>query len=295
MKSSKKLAVSKIIMGIILIFLAASMLIPMLNILAQSLSHPDKVHALKGWDILPKGFSLVNFQVILSQPLVIRSILNSVFITVVGTFLNLVMTASAAYVLTRPGLVGKNIFMYFFIIMMIFEPGIIQEYFLMKDIHLLDSLFSMVFYKCVNVYYLIILMRFMEDIPGSLIEAARIDGAGHVNVLFKIMMPLCKVPLLTVGMFYAVFRWNEFFKSSIFLTSKKNTVLQVLLKQFVVNSDTQVIVGAANIMANNNIAQLDNGSLKAATIVIAVIPILLLYPIILKYYTSDVLAGGVKE
>lgn len=278
MKSSKKLSVSKIIMGIILIFLAASMLIPMLNILAQSLSHPDKVHALKGWDILPKGFSLVNFQVILSQPLVIRSILNSVFITVVGTFLNLVMTASAAYVLTRPGLVGKKIFMYFFIIMMIFEPGIIQEYFLMKDIHLLDSLFSMVFYKCVNVYYLIILMRFMEDIPGSLIEAARIDGAGHVNVLFKIMMPLCKVPLLTVGMFYAVFRWNEFFKSSIFLTSKKNTVLQVLLKQFVVNSDTQVIVGAANIMANNNIAQLDNGSLKAATIVIAVIPILLLYP-----------------
>lgn len=295
MKSSKKLSVSKIIMGIILIFLAASMLIPMLNILAQSLPHPDKVHALKGWDILPKGFSLVNFQVILSQPLVIRSILNSVFITVVGTFLNLVMTASAAYVLTRPGLVGKKIFMYFFIIMMIFEPGIIQEYFLMKDIHLLDSLFSMVFYKCVNVYYLIILMRFMEDIPGSLIEAARIDGAGHVNVLFKIMMPLCKVPLLTVGMFYAVFRWNEFFKSSIFLTSKKNTVLQVLLKQFVVNSDTQVIVGAANIMANNNIAQLDNGSLKAATIVIAVIPILLLYPIILKYYTSDVLAGGVKE
>lgn len=295
MKSSKKLSVSKIIMGIILIFLAASMLIPMLNILAQSLSHPDKVHALKGWDILPKGFSLVNFQVILSQPLVIRSILNSVFITVVGTFLNLAMTASAAYVLTRPGLVGKKIFMYFFIIMMIFEPGIIQEYFLMKDIHLLDSLFSMVFYKCVNVYYLIILMRFMEDIPGSLIEAARIDGAGHVNVLFKIMMPLCKVPLLTVGMFYAVFRWNEFFKSSIFLTSKKNTVLQVLLKQFVVNSDTQVIVGAANIMANNNIAQLDNGSLKAATIVIAVIPILLLYPIILKYYTSDVLAGGVKE
>ena len=295
MKSSKKLSVSKIIMGIILIFLAASMLIPMLNILAQSLSHPDKVHALKGWDILPKGFSLVNFQVILSQPLVIRSILNSVFITVVGTFLNLVMTASAAYVLTRPGLVGKKIFMYFFIIMMIFEPVIIQEYFLMKDIHLRDSLFSMVFYKCVNVYYLIILMRFMEDIPGSLIEAARIDGAGHVNVLFKIMMPLCKVPLLTVGMFYAVFRWNEFFKSSIFLTSKKNTVLQVLLKQFVVNSDTQVIVGAANIMANNNIAQLDNGSLKAATIVIAVIPILLLYPIILKYYTSDVLAGGVKE
>lgn len=291
----KKISIPKIIMGIILILLAASMLIPMLNILAQALSHPDRVHELKGWNILPKGFSLINFQVVLSQPLVLRSVMNSVFITVTGTFLNVVMTSSAAYVLTRPGLVGKKVFMYFFIVMMIFEPGIIQEYFLMKDIHLLDSLFAMVFYKCVNVYYLIILMRFMEDIPGSLIEAARIDGAGHISVLFKIMIPLCKVPLLTVGMFYAVFRWNEFFKSSIFLTSKSNTVLQVLLKQFVVDSDTQVIVGASELMANSNIAQLNNGSLQAATIVIAVIPILLLYPIILKYYTSDVLAGGVKE
>lgn len=291
----KKISIPKIIMGIILILLAASMLIPMLNILAQALSHPDRVHELKGWNILPKGFSLINFQVVLSQPLVLRSVMNSVFITVTGTFLNVVMTSSAAYVLTRPGLVGKKVFMYFFIVMMIFEPGIIQEYFLMKDIHLLDSLFTMVFYKCVNVYYLIILMRFMEDIPGSLIEAARIDGAGHISVLFKIMIPLCKVPLLTVGMFYAVFRWNEFFKSSIFLTSKSNTVLQVLLKQFVVDSDTQVIVGVSELMANSNIAQLNNGSLQAATIVIAVIPILLLYPIILKYYTSDVLAGGVKE
>ncbi len=109
------------------------------------------------------------------------------------------------------------------------------------------------------------------------------------------MIPLCRIPLITVGMFYAVFRWNEFFKSSIFLTSKNHTVLQVLLRQFVVNSDSQVIVGASNILANNNIAQLDNASLKAATIVVAVVPILLLYPIILKYYTNGVMSGGVKE
>jgi len=185
--------------------------------------------------------------------------------------------------------------MYFFIIMMIFEPGIVQEYFLMKNIHLLDNLFSMVIYRGVNVYYLIILMRFMEEVPASIQEAARIDGAGHYNILFKIMIPLCRIPLITVGMFYAVFRWNEFFKSSIFLTSKNHTVLQVLLRQFVVNSDSQVIVGASNILANNNIAQLDNASLKAATIVVAGVPILLLYPIILKYYTNGVMSGGVKE
>lgn len=291
----KKISIGKLIIGIIMTLLALTMLVPLLNILAKALSDPEKVYLLKGYDILPKGFSAINFQVILSQPIVIRSVCNSLFITIAGVFLNIVLTSSAAYALTRPNLVGKKIFMYFFIVMMIFEPGIIQEYFLMKDIQLLDSLMSMVLYKSVNVYYLIILMRFMEDIPSSIIEASTIDGANHLNILFKIVMPLSKAPLMTVGMFYAVFRWNEFFKSSIFLTSKSNTVLQVLLRQFVVNSDSQVIVGAANILANNNIARLDNGSLKATTIVIAVVPILLLYPIILKYYTGDALSGGVKQ
>lgn len=295
MRLRKKISIGKTICGFIMILLALCMLVPLLNILAKSLSHPDLVHSLKGYDILPKGFSLINYEVIFNQPVVVRSILNSVIITVFGVAINIVLTSSAAYVLTRPGLVGKKVFMYFFIVMMIFEPGIVQEYLLMKDLSLLDNLLSMIIYKSVNVYYLIILMRFMEEVPGSIEEAAKIDGAGHVSVLFKIMIPLCKTPLITVGMFYAVYRWNEFFRSSIFLTSKSHTVLQVLLRQFVVNSDSQVIVGAANILANNNIAQLDNGSLKAATIVVAVVPILLLYPIILKYYTSGVMSGGVKE
>lgn len=295
MKRLKKISLGKTICAAIMILIALVMIVPLLNILAKSVSHPDMVSKLKGYDILPKGFSLVNYQVIMNNPIVLRSIFNSLIVTIGGVTINIILTASAAYVLTRPNLVGKKIFMYFFIIMMIFEPGLVQEYLLMKDIHLLDNLLSMVLYKSVNVYYLIILMRFMEEVPISLVEAAGIDGAGHIKILFKIIIPLCKVPLLTVGMFYAVYRWNEFFKSSIFLTSKNNTVLQVLLRQFVVNSDSEVIIGAANILANNHIAQLDNGSLKATTIVVAVIPILLLYPIILKYYTSGVLSGGVKE
>jgi putative aldouronate transport system permease protein len=295
MRPGRKISFIKLICGFILLLMALCMLVPLLNILAKSLSHPDLVHKLKGYDILPKGFSTINYQVILGRPIVVRSIINSIIITVTGVAVNIVLTSSAAYVLTRPGLIGKKVFMYFFIVMMIFEPGIVQEYLLMKDLHLLDHLLSMIIYKSVNVYYLIILMRFIENVPQSIEEAAKIDGAGHMNILFKIMIPLCKTPLITVGMFYAVYRWNEFFKSSIFLTSKNNTVLQVLLRQFVVDSDSQVIVGAANILANNNIAQLDNGALKAATIIVAVVPILLLYPLVLKYYTSGVMSGGVKE
>ena len=294
MRKIKKLSIGKLLCAVIMILITLVMIIPLLNILAKSISHPDLVSQLKGYHILPKGFSTVNYQVILNNPIVTRSVINSILVTVSGVAINIILTASAAYVLTRPNLVGKKFFMYFFIVMMIFEPGLVQEYLLMKDIHLLDNLLAMVLYKSVNVYYLIILMRFMEEVPRSLEEAASIDGAGHIKILFRIIIPLCKIPLLTIGMFYAVYRWNEFFKSSIFLTSKNNTVLQVLLRQFVVNSDSEVIVGAANILANNQIAQLNNGSLKAATIVIAVIPILLLYPIILKYYTVGVLSGGVK-
>jgi putative aldouronate transport system permease protein len=164
-----------------------------------------------------------------------------------------------------------------------------------KDLHLLDSLWSMVLYRTINVFYLIIMMRFIEEIPDSLIEAARIDGAGHMRLFVRIVLPLSRIPLLTLGMFYAVARWNEFFKSSIFLSSRENTVLQVLLRQFVVEKDTTTLIGAVDLMKNSNIAQLDFESLKAATIVIAMVPILMLYPIILKYYTNGVMEGGIKE
>lgn len=291
----RKFSLSQLIIILILCSLALIMLVPILNIFAQSFSDPNLVNKLQGYDILPKGFSLINYEVILSNDIVWRSVLNSIFITVTGVAINILLTSSTAYVLTRKGLVGKKVIMYFLIVVMIFEPGIVQEYFVMKNIGLLDNLWSMVLYKSVNVYYLIILMRFFEDVPESLIEAATIDGAGHMSILFRIMLPLSKIPLLTVGMFYGVSRWNEFFKSSVYLSSKKNTVLQVLLRQFVINSDSQVLVGASNLFANNAIAKLNNGSLKAATIVIAMIPILMIYPVILKHYTSGVLSGGVKE
>ncbi|MFB6367032.1 carbohydrate ABC transporter permease [Paenibacillus elgii] len=291
----KKLTVSKTLIGLLLTLLTLTMFVPIVNLFARALSHPDRVHQLKGYDLLPKGFSLINFQVVLGNPIVGKALMNSLFITVVGTGLCIFFTTIAAYVLTRKNLVGKTPIMIFLIVIMIFEPGIVQEYMVMKDLHLLDSLWSMVLYRMINVYYLIIMMRFLEEIPESLLEAARIDGAGHMTLFIRIVMPLARIPLLTIGMFYAIAKWNEFFKSSIFLSSRENTVLQVLLRQFVVERDTSTLVGAANLLQNNNIAQLDFSSLKAATIVIAMIPILMLYPIILKYYTSGVMDGGVKE
>lgn len=291
----KKIKWYSIIIYSILFLVTLTMLIPMLNILAQSLSDPAKVYALKGMDILPKGFTFINYEVLLSNPQIGKSILNSVFITVVGTFLNLLFTALAAYVLTRPGLVGRKFFMTLLIIIMVFEPGMIQEYLVVKGLGLIDSYLAIILYKSISVYYLIILMRFFEEVPASILEAAKVDGAGHFTIFTKVILPLSKPAMATLALFYGVFHWNEYFRASIYLNSQSKWPLQLLLRQFVVLRDNTAILGVNNVTSMDAISKLDYGSLQAGTIILAILPLLLFYPVILKYYVKGSLDGGVKE
>ncbi|MCI6151442.1 MAG: carbohydrate ABC transporter permease [Flintibacter sp.] len=290
-KKFKLPQISSVCINAIMVFVLLVVLVPMLNLVAKSFSDPAKVAGMPGWQIIPAGFSLINYEIIFSNPAIWRALLNSVFITVVGVALNVVVTSMAAYAMTRPVLPGKKLFMAFFIMMMIFEPGIIQEYFVIKGLGLMDNLWSMVLYNTVTVYNLILLMRFFSDTPEAILEAAAIDGAGHLNILFKVFLPMNKIPIMTVGMFYAVARWNEFFRSSVFLTSNKNTVLQVFLRRFVVEGDSTVLASLGNI----DLTGVNMTSLKSATIVVVILPILCMYPFILKHYTSGVMQGGVKE
>lgn len=290
-KKFKLPQISSVCINGIMVFVLLVVLVPMLNLVAKSFSDPAKVAGMPGWQIIPAGFSLINYEIIFSNPAIWRALLNSVFITVVGVALNVVVTSMAAYAMTRPVLPGRKLFMAFFIMMMIFEPGIIQEYFVIKGLGLMDNLWSMVLYNTVTVYNLILLMRFFSDTPEAILEAAAIDGAGHLNILFKVFLPMNKIPIMTVGMFYAVARWNEFFRSSVFLTSNKNTVLQVFLRRFVVEGDSTVLASLGNI----DLTGVNMTSLKSATIVVVILPILCMYPFILKHYTSGVIQGGVKE
>lgn len=282
---------STVVINAVMVFVLVVVLIPMLNLVAKSFSDPAQVAGMSGWRIIPAGFSLINYQIIFSNPAIWRALFNSLFITVIGVALNVVVTSMAAYALTRPNLPGKKLFMAFFIMMMIFEPGIIQEYFVVKGLGLLDNIWAMVLYNSVTVYNLILLMRFFSDTPQAILEAAAIDGAGHIATLFKVFLPMNKIPIMTVGMFYAVARWNEFFRSSVYLTSNKNTVLQVFLRRFVMEGDSTVLASLGNI----DLTGVNMSSLKAATIVVVILPILCMYPFILKHYTSGVMQGGVKE
>lgn len=291
-KTREKFTFSQLILTAIMLLVALTMLVPLLNIIANSFSDPAKSPGMSGLRIIPDGFSLLNYQVVLSNNTIATSLWNSIKITVIGTAINILLTTMAAYALTRPRLLFKQAIMIFLIIMMLFDPGTVPEYLTIKQLGLMGSQWSVILVTAVSVYYLIIMMRYFKAVPQEICESALIDGAGHMRLLFSIMMPLAKAGIATITLFYAVVRWNEYFRAGIYITKNSQTTLQVILRQYVVNNDTVTLIGDR--MINKYVNILDYNALKNATIVIAIIPVLLLYPIVLKYYTKDVFAGSVK-
>lgn len=263
-KKKEKLDIWQILLMVMLLLFSLTILFPLLHILARSLSDPAQSGQMKGLEIFPRGLSLINYKLIFSNKNLVPSIFNSVFITVVGTALNIGLTITAAYVLTRPGLVGKKILMSFFIIMMLFDPGIVPEYMVMKKVGLMGSRWSVILGQAVNVYYLVIMMRYFEAVPQSLCDAARIDGAGDLTILCKIIAPLSKAGIATLTMFYAVLRWNEYYRAGIYISKISKVPLQVILRKFVVAGDVTTLVGTQNLFDYNALAKLDYTALQYA-------------------------------
>ncbi|GAB6109426.1 carbohydrate ABC transporter permease [Fusibacter bizertensis] len=295
MKRNRIFTPAQLGLMIVLGALTLTMVVPLLNILAKSLSSPEASKTMSGLAIIPKDFSLINYKIVFNHPALMNALWNSIFVTVIGTAINIILTTTAAYVLTRPKLIFKKIIMIFLIFMMLFEPGLVPEYLVIQKLGLMGSKWSVILIAAVNVYYLIIMMRYFEEIPESIFEAASIDGAGHIRTLFSVVFPLSKPGIATITMFYAVARWNEYFRASIYLVRAKDTLFQVVLRQFVILGDTASIVGQQNLFNYNDLARVDYAALKGATIIVAIIPVLLLYPIVLRYYAKDVMGGGVKE
>lgn len=295
MKLKKILSPKQILLTLLLLFIALTMIVPLLNILAMSLSSPEASVSMSGIRIIPKDLDFINYRIVFNHPVLMRSVFNSIFITVVGTLINITLTSLAAYALTRPNLTLKKPIMVFLIIMMLFDPGLVPEYLVVQDLGLMGSRWSVILITSVNVYYLVIMMRYFEGVPKDIIEAGTLDGLSHMNMLTKIIVPLSSAGIATITMFYSVIRWNEYFKASIYILNQKDTVLQVILRQFVVLGDTVSLIGQQNIFNYNDFARVDYNALKAATIIVAIIPILIIYPVVLKFYTKDALAGSIKE
>lgn len=277
-----------------LLFIVVLTLQPMLHLLAISLSDPGEVPGMSGLAILPQGLSLDVWTLLATHPSVQSGLINSIIITVGGTFINVVATALMAWALSRPGLPGRRIFFVIVLVTIVFEPGIIPDYFVMQSIGLLGSYWSVILYKAVNAWYLIILVRFFEEVPKELLEAAELDGANAFQMLWTVVLPLVKPALATITLFYFVFHWNEFFRAMIYLNDPDKWPLQVVLRQFVIEGDKLAMVGLTAMNAGTGASQISVRALNAGMIILTILPILAIYPLILKFFTKGTMSGAIK-
>ena len=268
---------------------------PLLNLLAWALTPTNNVHLLDGLDIFPKGFDIDVFKLMLSNPRVLISFTNSIYITSVGLCLNIFFTSIAAYALSKSYLPGRNIILTIIIFTMVFEPSIVTEFLVVKKIGLFDSYWSIILYKMVNVYYLILMIRFFKELPDAYFEAAEIDGANHFQTFYYIVLPLSVPAMMVIGLFYTVAHWNEYFHAMIYLNDTSKWPLQVLLREFAIVGDRGSMVSYQNILEWGDATQIDIRRMRATIIFITLFPILLLFPLILKYFTKGINLGGIKE
>ncbi len=283
-----------VIYGIVLL-LGLCCLFPLLNILAISFSGSAAVSA-NSVGIIPVDFTLTAYNKILSDGQFWRSFMISVIRVVLALALNLAVTVPMAYAMTKSKkeFRARNIYMNLLIFAMLFNGGMIPTYILVRNLGLLNSIWSLVLPGALPIFNVIMLMNFFLGIPKSLEEAALIDGASPFQVLIKIMVPCAKPSIATVSLFSIVGSWNDFFSGLIYMQKVENYPIMTYIQSL--NVDIQELLkSGASSSALENVTELSNRNLNAAKIVVAVIPLLLIYPILQKYLITGMVMGSVKE
>ncbi|WP_458792862.1 carbohydrate ABC transporter permease [Yoonia sp. MH D7] len=267
---------------------------PILNLLAISLSDPANVPGMSGLAVIPEGLSFDIWTLLANHPAVQRGLVNSLFITLAATLLNVTFTALMAWALSRQRLPLRRTIFILVLITIVFEPGIIPDYFVMRRLGLLDEYASVIIFKMVNAWYLIILIRFFEEVPEELIEAAELDGANPFQVFWRVVLPLAKPALATITLFYIVYHWNDFLRPMIYFNDQDKWPLQVVLRQFVLVGDKAAIVGLESMGSYTGASQIDFKAFRAGMILFTILPVLMIYPLILKYFTKGTMSGALK-
>ncbi len=289
----KKSVASKIFDRVNYIFLgifALSTLLPLLYVIAGSFASEYQLST-EAFFLIPKEISLDAYEYILSSNTILRSAFVAIFVTLTGTLINLFFSVTMAYPLSKSELVGRNKFINIVIITMVFSGGLIPTFLVVKGLGLLDTFWALLLPVAISPFNLIVIKSFFQEIPKELEEAAIIDGCSTFGVLWKIILPLSKPVLAAVGLFYAVGHWNSFFPALMYLSSPEKWPLQVILRQMVMLA--QISVGDMDAL-DPDFVQPAEQAIKMAVIVLAVIPILCVYPFVQKYFTKGVMIGGIK-
>ena len=278
-----------IVFVIFCLIISAMCIIPMLNLLAKSLSGTDFLVRNEVY-ILPKGLNFNAYSTVLKDPKYIRAFFWTVFLTVVCTILSLTMTTLCAFPLIFENLRGRHAINIFITITMFFNAGTIPNYLLMQKLHLLSNPLVLILPGVMSVYNMIIMRSFFYGIPDSLRESAEIDGATFFEILRLIYLPLSKPVMATLALFYAVGRWNSYSDALMYMREAKYYPLQLLLYN-IINNINQVEVATQEGFSAPGLSE----SLKAAIVMFSTVPILCIYPFLQKYFIHGVTLGAVKE
>lgn len=272
-----------------LIVLAVSCIYPFIYTIAVSLSDQHAIITMKvvAW---PVGFQIASYKSFLHDINFYRSFLNTVYVTALGTTINLIMTTITAYPLSKRGFRGGSLIMKLIVFTMLFSGGTIPSYLLIKNLHMIDSFWALMLPGAINTFNLIIMKTFFAGIPKELEEAATIDGCNELQILIRIYIPLSLTVMATLGLFYAVNHWNSYMNALIYINDIKKFTLQVKLKQLLVDDQFTQTGGLSGDDHNTVIQE----SLKSAIIVISTIPMLVIYPFLQKYFVKGVMVGAVK-
>lgn len=270
----------------LLLLMSITILYPVLHVLAVSFSNNNNV--VRGEvGIIPIRPNLEAYRYMFRYNLLGSGFKNSLFILIVGTSINLLMTMMTAYPLAKKSLIGRRFLMLMITFTMMFSGGLIPNYIVIVKLGLVDSLWSLILPGCVSAYNMIIMKNFFEALPAELNEAARIDGMSEMKILFRIVVPLSLPSLCTIGLFYGVGHWNAYFNATIYLNSRSRWPLQVVLRNLLENAVTSEI-------DYGDSATLPVEPLKMAVVVFTTAPIVILYPFIQKYFVKGALVGSIK-
>ncbi len=277
---------------LILLALCVVTIYPLLHVVNASVSEPEQLFRYRGIMLHPLGFTLEGYKLTLENPMIRTGFLNTLFLVTVGTTANVLITSMGAYVLSRKYFKPRVAILFYISVTMFFSGGIIPTYLVVRGLGLLNSLWALILTALVRAYNLLVMKTYLEAMPDSLEESAKIDGAADPRILFQIILPLAMPVVAVMILFYSVDHWNAFFRALMYLRKRDLYPLQLVLREILITNSIEAMAGKA---AGEDASRMLIGEvLRYAAIVVATVPILAVYPFIQRYFVKGVMIGAIK-
>lgn len=272
--------------------LALLTLYPFYNVLILSVSNTVSVATHTPY-LLPYVLDFTGYKTVLQDIYFVKALGISVFVTVAGVLVNMFLSVTGAYVLSKRQMIGRKLFLTMILFTMLFNGGLVPTYMIIKGLGLINNIWVMILPTAISTYYLIIMKNYFLNLPEGLLEAAHLDGANEWTILWKIAIPVSKPFIATFALFYSVERWNEWYNALLYISEKDLAPLQIYLREILVNLNAQLSTQAQQMLSATQ--KVSTSAVQMATIIITAVPIICVYPFLQKYFVNGIMVGGLKE